>query len=160
MFPICVFEQRNPLRRGIYDSCTSINPNTRGCSLEMLRTPLLKTYLLNCCLLLTGLYVFPIFATLLHDLCFLELCNVFVFCFLCVARTITPTQTCGWRGTEGKWGGGRYSFKKMEEHALEGHSETGQLKTVPFCCLFFPCQDWFLPRYFTLCLSQNSLSIG
>lgn len=126
----------------------------------MLRTLLLKTYLLNCCLPLMGLYVFPIFATWLYDLCFLELCNVFVFCFLCVARTITPTPTCGWRGTEGKWGGGRYSFKKMEEHALEGHSETGQLKTVPFCCLFFPCQYRFLPRYFTLCLSQNSLSIG
>lgn len=50
--------------------------------------------------------------------------------------------------------------KKMEEHALEGHSETGRLRTVPFCCLFFPCQDSFLPRYFTLCLSQNSLSRG
>lgn len=85
---------------------------------------------------------------------------VFLFFFLCVARTITPTQTWGWRGAEGRWGGGRYSFKKMEEHALEGHSETGQLKTVPFCCLFFPCQDSVLPRYFTLCLSQNSLSRG
>ena len=85
---------------------------------------------------------------------------VFLFFFLCAARTITPMQTCGWRGAEGRWGGGRYSFKKMEEHALEGHSEMGQLKTVPFCCLFFPCQDSFLPRYFTLCLSQNSLSRG
>lgn len=70
-------------------------------------------------------------------------------------------QTCGWRRAEGRCGGGRrYSFRYMEEHALEGHSEMGQLKTVPFCCLLFTCQDSVLPRYFTLCLSQNSLSRG
>lgn len=40
------------------------------------------------------------------------------FFILCVARTIIPRQTHGWRGAEERWGRGRYSFKEMEEQAL------------------------------------------
>lgn len=155
---MCVFEQRNPLQKKCLrflnffkSKHTRLWPGDAQDSItDNVFTKLLSPSWWAC---ISSLPL-PFYCTICA---FWSFVSVFVFC-------VWPEQLLQHKPVLGE--GQRRSrvegdgFKKMEEHALEGHSETGQLKTVPFCCLFFPCQDLFLPRYFTLCLSQNSLSIG
>lgn len=87
---------------------------------------------------------------------------LYCFVFLCVCGQYNLSNTNLQLGKveKGKWVEGRYSFKKNGRTVVGRTFWDWSIKTVPFCCLFLPCQDWFLPGYFTLCVSQNSLSMG
>lgn len=81
---------------------------------------------------------------------------LFAFLYVCGQYNLSNTNL-QLTGEGGKAGEG---YQKNGRTLIGRTFWDRSIRTVPFFCLLFPCQDWFLPVHFTLCVSQNSLAIG